>query len=280
MSPAKAQTKPTPQHKSPTNKRGIAAGIGKHTRRLGLGALGFFLAVAVWQAIYALDIIRPGLLPSPFAVFTETMALITGAGSADIIVSTRRVLLGVLIGVTAAIPVGFLLGWYRTVRALLDPLMNFLRALPPIALVPLVIVYLGIGERARLVILVYAAFFAGVVILYEGIVSIDPIYIRAAQVLGINRKELFFKVVLPLTVPHILTALRVALGVAWATLVAAELIAAQTGLGAVIQRAQNFFQISRIYAGILLIGALALIMDRTVRVSMNYLVRWQERVDR
>ena len=133
-------------------------------------------------------------------------------------------------------PVGFCLGWYRGLRSFVDPVINFFRALPPIALIPLVIVYFGIGEAAKTMILFYASFFAGVIVMYEGIAQISPIYVRVARTLGANDFEIFAKVIVPLTVPHILTAIRVALGVAWATLVASELIAAQEGLGALNQR--------------------------------------------
>ena len=147
-----------------------------------------------------------------------------------------------------------MLGWYQHVRTFIDPLMNFFRALPPIALIPLVIVYFGIGEVAKIVILFYASFFAGVIVMYEGIAQISPIYVRVSRTLGATDAEIFRKVIIPLTVPHILTALRVALGVAWATLVASELIAAQQGLGALIQNASSFFQLDIIYVGIICIG--------------------------
>ena len=154
-----------------------------------------------------------------------------------------------------------MLGWYRDVRRFIDPLLNFFRALPPIALIPLVIVYFGIGEVAKVVILFYASFFAGVIVMYEGIAQISPIYVRVSRTLGATDGEIFRKVIVPLTVPHMLTALRVALGVAWATLVASELIAAQQGLGALIQNASSFFQLDIIYVGIICIGLIALAMD-------------------
>ncbi|MFO8141610.1 MAG: ABC transporter permease subunit, partial [Marinobacter sp.] len=122
----------------------------------------------------------------------------------------------------------------------------------------------------------YAAFFASVVVMYEGISGIDPIFIRAARTLGASGFEIFTKVVFSLSVPHILTALRVALGVSWATLVAAELVAAQEGLGAVIQDASNYFQIAVIYLGIIIIGLLALIMDRLISWLTSYFTRWKE----
>jgi NitT/TauT family transport system permease protein len=164
------------------------------------------------------------------------------------------------------------------VRTIIDPVINFFRALPPIALIPLVIVYFGIGEPAKIVILFYASFFAGVIVMYEGIAQISPIYVRVARTLGATDAEIFRKVIVPLTVPHMLTALRVALGVAWATLVASELIAAREGLGALIQNASSFFQLDIIYVGIICIGFIALAMDLALRALARRFLSWQERI--
>jgi NitT/TauT family transport system permease protein len=141
-----------------------------------------------------------------------------------------------------------------------------------------VIVYFGIGEIAKVVILFYASFFAGVIVMYEGIAQISPIFVRVARTLGATDGEIFRKVIVPLTVPHMLTALRVALGVAWATLVASELIAAQQGLGALIQNASSFFQLDIIYVGIICIGFIALAMDFALRSVARRMVAWQDRL--
>lgn len=246
-----------------------------------MGAGGFGILVLCWYGIYWAGIVSRGLLPAPAAVFAALWARALHADLAgDIAASIERVSLGVVIGVSAALPVGFLLAWYRPIRAFADPPINFFRALPPIALIPLVVVYFGIGEVARVSVLVYASFFAAVVVIYEGIAATEEIYVRAARALGATDLEVFAYVVVPLAVPHFFVALRVALGVSWATLVAAELIAAQNGLGAVIQNASNFFQVPTIYGGIILIGISALVMDQFVRVAMGSVVRWQERVTR
>lgn len=242
-----------------------------------LRTLPFVLVVAIWQGLHAAGVVSPALLPSPRQVFEAGVRLANrGVLLEHITASTTRVLLGVVIGVTLAIPVGFVLGWFPAVRGFLDPLINFFRALPPIALVPLVVVYVGIGENGRLFVLIYAAFFPATVVIYEGITAIESIFVRAARVLGASGLELFGKVVLPFTVPHILTAFRVALGVAWATLVAAELVAARKGLGAMIQDASNFFQIPVIFLGIIVIGAIALAMDALVRAVVARFVTWRE----
>ena len=237
----------------------------------------FGVLFAVWYVVYFLEVIKPVLFPPPHLVLEKAIFLFTeGDLLFDMFSSIQRVTIGVLLGVTVAVPVGFVLGWKQRLGSFFQPLINFFRALPPIALIPLVIVYFGIGEFAKTTVLFYAAFFASVVVMYEGISGIDPIFIRAAKTLGASGTEIFTKVVFPLSVPHILTALRVSLGVSWATLVAAELVAAQTGLGAVIQDASNYFQIPIIYMGIALIGFLALIMDLVIRRLTSYFTRWQE----
>lgn len=250
-------------------------------RQWSLGIVGFLVLIGLWYLVYVLGVFRQGLLPPPDQVLSVVVERFqSGEILDDIYASIRRIAIGVLIGLAVAVPIGFLLGWYRRLRAMFDPLVNFLRALPPIALIPLVIVYFGIGELARVSVLVYAAFFASVIVIYEGVIAIEERYVRAARTLGASEWEIFSKVALPLSVPSILVALRVALGVSWATLVAAELIAAQQGLGAVIQDAGNFFQIPLVYGGIILIGIAALVMDRLVRRATERLVNWQERVER
>jgi NitT/TauT family transport system permease protein len=236
--------------------------------------------VLLWYLIAWSGVVNPGLVPVPHQVAERFWNLLTrDTLGLDILVSTERVALGVTLGIMFAVPVGFVIGWYRHVRSFVDPLINFFRALPPIALIPLVIVYFGIGELAKIVILFYAAFFAGVIVMYEGIGQISPIFVRVARTLGATDVEIFRKVIIPLAVPHMLTALRVALGVAWATLVASELIAAQQGLGAVIQNASSFFQLDTIYVGIICIGFVALAMDLVLRAFARRLISWQERIN-
>ena len=238
----------------------------------------WLVLLALWYAVHYSGFINPALVPAPHAVAAKFIELMQSRLPMDIVMSTRRVLIGVLAGVTLALPVGFLIGWYPSVRTIVDPLINFFRALPPIALIPLVIIYFGVDELAKNVILFYAAFFAGVIVMYEGISQISPVYIRVAQTLGATDFEIFRKVIIPYAVPHIITALRVALGVAWATLVASELLAAQQGLGALIQDAGAFFQIDTIYVGIVCIGFIALAMDVILRFLARRFVSWQDRI--
>jgi len=247
-------------------------------RRAALIAAPWVLIVLAWYGVRLSGLVSPALVPSPLDVLDNFANLMQTRLPHDILMSTQRVVLGVFLGIVLAVPVGFVLGWYKSVRSFVDPVINFFRALPPIALIPLVIVYFGIGESAKIAILFYASFFAGVIVMYEGIAQINPIFVRVSRTLGASDAEIFRKVIVPLTVPHMLTALRVALGVAWATLVASELIAAQQGLGALIQDASSFFQLEIIYVGIICIGLIALIMDLTLRALTRRLLAWQERI--
>lgn len=272
-----ADSWPADPRRPPTVPKGLT--VSKLLGRVLWPLAGIGLFVLAWYATALSGVVPSGQLPRPDQVldalverFRDDSLLL------DVRLSVLRVVIGVVIGCSLALPVGFLLAWYTPLRQMFDPLFSFFRALPPIALIPLVIIYLGIGEQARLFILCYAAFFASVVVIYEGIASIDEIYVRAARSMGATQAELFTKVVVPLAVPQVLVAVRVALGVCWATLVAAELIAAQRGLGATIQDAANFFQIEMVYGGVVLIGACALVMDRVLAVVMQRAVRWQERV--
>lgn len=249
--------------------------------RTALGCLGFVVIVLAWQASSNWGLLKPGLVPQPLTVARVLVdGLASGDLLSDLIVSSQRVVVGIAIGMAAAIPLGFALGWFPKARVTFNPLVNFFRALPPIALVPLVIIYFGIGELAREVILVYGAFFATVIIVYEGVGSIEEKYVRAGQTLGASRLEVFTRVVFPLSLPHVFTAARVSLGVGWSSLVAAELVAAQDGLGAAIQNASNFLDVPRMYAGIILIGICALVMDLAIRAVAAHVLRWQDRGDR
>lgn len=248
-------------------------------KKLFVLALPWICVVAAWTLLHYSGIVNPALIPTPAQVARRFWQLMSnGKLPIDMLISTQRVLVGVVLGTLLAVPTGFVLGWNRSVHVFADPLINFFRALPPIALIPLVVVYFGIGEAAKVVILFYAAFFSGVIVMYEGISQISPIYIRVARTLGATDGEIFRRVIVSLSLPHILTAVRVELGVVWATLVASELIAAQSGLGAMIQNASSFFQLDVIYLGIICIGLIALIMDLILRKVSHRFLSWQDRI--
>jgi NitT/TauT family transport system permease protein len=247
--------------------------------KAGYFATSFGILFIVWELTRAVGLIDPKLFPSIQAVFKAFLVgLRDGSLQMHIYASFMRVLISFAIGILLAVVFGFLVGWFRVVRLFLDPVISFFRALPPIALIPLMIIFFGIGETSKLVVLSYAAFFPAMVVIYQALVGLDPIYIRAAKTLGAGNMEIFRKIILPQLVPHIITACRVSLGVCWATLVAAELIAAQKGIGAMMVDAQNFFQMAPLVLGILLIGAISLVMDGAVRAIERRATSWQEKI--
>ena len=245
--------------------------------RIILGLLGAVVMVLAWHLLAVSGMVPGAGVPPPLDVLSASQSMVREGLLLDLRITVTRVAIGVAVGSLLALPVGFLLAWYPTLRAMFEPLVNFFRALPPIALVPLVIVIFGIGEDARILVLIYASFFASVIVLFEGIGGLDPTLVRAARVLGANGWELFTRTVVPASLPHVFTALRVALGVSWATVVAAELVAAQRGLGAAIQKAGQFYNIDQMYVGIVLIGVCALVMDLGLKQLQSWLTRWQEK---
>ena len=188
------------------------------------GALSFAGGIGLWWLATLGGLSE---LPSPWAVLTRAIELaIDGQLWTDTFSSLKRVLIGFAIGSVLAVPVGFLMGWYRTARVIIDPWIQFFRVIPPLAIIPLAIVTLGIDEKPKVFVIFLAAFLSAVVSTYQGVVSVDRTYINAARVLGASDATIFRRVIIPASTPFILVGFRIGLGSAWATVVAAELIAA------------------------------------------------------
>jgi len=233
------------------------------------------LGIAAWAAAAAAS--SNTLFPSPREVLLAGWGLLLdGTLFENAMASLGRVAAGFLLGVALAIPAGFLMGWYRLARGLVEPWVQFLRTVPPLALIPLVIVVLGIGEDAKIFVIFLAAFLACVLATYQGVRNVDNTLINAARVLGAGDFAIFSRVVVPASTPFIFVGMRVALGSSWATLVASELIAAPTGLGRMMQVATQFLQTDRIIVGIFMIGLLGFAMDRFLLWAERRLTAWQE----
>nr|WP_244977859.1 ABC transporter permease [Aureimonas jatrophae] len=217
-------------------------------------------------------------LPTPVEVLRQAAASIeSGQLLRDALASLARVLSGFLLGVALAIPVGFLMGWYPTARALIEPYVQFFRTIPPLAIIPLAIVTMGIGEVPKVFVIFLAAFLTSVVATFQGVVSVDRTLINAARVLGARDATIFRRVVIPASTPFIMVGVRIGLGSAWATVVAAELIAAQSGLGFRMQQGQLYYDLPVIFVSLITIGLLGLVMDRIVIAADRRLTAWQEK---
>lgn len=248
---------------------------GRERPLLGLYAVTLVLGIAVWYLAAAFG--GNPLVPTPLEVLVEAWEIaLNGTLWENTSASLVRVVLGFGLGVAVAIPAGFLMGWYWLARGLVEPWVQFFRTVPPLALLPLVIVIIGIGEDAKVFVIFLAAFLACVLATFQGVRNVDITMINAARVLGAKDLTIFARVVIPASTPFIFVGMRVALGSAWATLVAAELIAAPTGLGRMMQSAAQFLQTDRIVVGIIMIGLLGFVMDRGLLLAERRLTAWQE----
>ena len=189
--------------------------------------------------------------------------------------SFQRVLLGWAIAFAAAIPTAFLMGWYRTFRDIVDPWIQFLRTIPPIALIPMVILLMGTGEKAKITVIFITAFLVMTVTIYQGIRNLDYTLVKAAYTFGANDFSIFVRVVVPYTFPYILTAARLGVSTALTTLIAAEMTGTFYGLGSMIQTAQIYFRMDKVMLGIICIGIIGFILDRLLLLAEKKLTRWQ-----
>jgi taurine transport system permease protein len=188
--------------------------------------------------------------------------------------SLGRIGLALLFAVLTAIPVGIAIGHNRIARGILDPLIEFYRPIPPLAYLPLIVIWCGIGELSK-VLLIYLAIFAPIAIATAtGVRNVDSAKLRAAQSLGASRAQLVRHVILPGALPDILTGVRIGLGVGWSTLVAAELIAATSGLGFMVQSAAQFLVTDVVVLGILVIALIAFALEMSLRALQRKLVPW------
>lgn len=189
--------------------------------------------------------------------------------------SVRRVLQGVFLGAVVGIPIGFAMGLSSFWRGLLDPVVEFMRPIPPLALIPLVILWLGIDERAKVSLLFFAALFIMIIAARAGVSSVWISKVHAAYSLGASKTQVLRHVILPNALPEIFTGLRTAMGVCWGTLVAAELVAADKGLGSMILIAKNFLQTEVVVLGIIIIGAIGFAIEMIMRRLESWLVPWR-----
>ncbi|RMI34615.1 ABC transporter permease [Streptomyces triticirhizae] len=240
-----------------------------------LNLVALVLGLGLWSLLAAANVES---LPGPPEVGRRFGELASdGTLAEDALASLRRVFVGFALGTVAAVPVGFLMGWYAVARGLLEPWVQFFRTIPPLALIPLAVVLMGIDETPKIFVIFLAAFLSSVVATLQGVVDVDRTLINAARVLGARDHTIFLRVVIPASTPFILVGMRIGLGSAWATLVAAELIAAQEGLGFRMQQAQLYYDLPTIFVGLICIGVLGLLMDRLLLFAERRLTGWQER---
>jgi ABC-type nitrate/sulfonate/bicarbonate transport system permease component len=241
--------------------------------------VGFFV---VWYAASLINthvwrVFNPILLPPPHDVLVAAINLTTsGELPRDIAASLSRVVLGFLIAAVLGVCLGTLVGRSRTIEKLLEPALELMRPIPPLAFLPVFVLWFGIGESSKIAFITYAAFFPIFTTTNEGIKFVDIFLIRAAQTLGASEGEIFRLVVLPAAMPSIITGLRVGFAQCLFVIVAAEFIAADSGLGFLINDSRSFFLMSDMLVGAAVIGLIGFIFNSLLRRLEARLLRWRE----
>lgn len=254
------------------------------SRQLTLSVATLAVLLAIWWAVTALQLISPLFLPSPWQVLQKLLTIAGPQGFMDatlwqhLAASLTRIAIALVLAAIVGVPVGIAMGLSPTVRGILDPLIELYRPVPPLAWLPLVIIWFGIGETPK-ILLIYLAIFAPVVMsTLAGVKSAQQVRVRAVQSLGASRAQVLWLVILPGALPEILTGLRIGLGVGWSTLVAAELIAATRGLGFMVQSAGEFLATDVVLAGIAVIAIIAFVLELGLRALQRRLTPWHGEV--
>jgi taurine transport system permease protein len=239
--------------------------------------------IGAWFAITEAGLVKPLFLPKPQSVFQQFMEYVTGAANdkplwEHFIASMARVFSAFLLACLTAIPVGIAMGMSRVARGIFDPPIEFYRPLPPLAYLPLIIIWFGIDEFPK-VLLIYLSCFAPLALAARaGMKSAAQEQINAAYSMGASYFQVIRHVILPSAMPEILVGMRIAIGFGWTTLVAAEMVAANVGLGQMVLNASNFLRTDIVVMGIIIIGVVAYLFDLLMRKIEQRLVPWKGRM--
>ena len=237
----------------------------------------------VWFVVTRLGLIKPLFLPSPQAVWQQFYEYLTGAANdkplwQHFAASMGRVFLAFAAACLTAIPIGIAMGMSRVARGIFDPPIEFYRPLPPLAYLPLIIIWFGIDEMPK-VLLIYLACFAPLALAARsGMKSASQEQMNAAYSMGASYGQVIRHVILPSALPEILVGMRIAIGFGWTTLVAAEMVAANVGLGQMVLNASNFLRTDIVIMGIIVIGIVAYLFDLLMRWIERRLVPWKGRM--
>jgi len=245
--------------------------------------LPLLLLICLWQVVCFLGIFPSYVLPSPIEIVKGFHALLTTGMPPGhllynhILYSLYRVGLGFAVACALGIPLGLLMGWFPQFYRLFSPIIELVRPIPPLAWIPIAIVWLGIGIRSAVFIIFLGAFFPVLLNTASGVLSINPILVDAAKTLNATQKDIFFKVLVPGSLPSIFVGMRVGMGVAWMTLVAAEFTGVKEGygLGFMIMTARDIQRPDEILAGMFIIGMIGFTIDWLLRTWESSVRPWQ-----
>lgn len=242
--------------------------------------LSIFTLILLWYLSEKLEWVNPLFWPPMSDVWLQ-LQTISAEGYRNVTllehigISVFRVIAGFLLGCAVGIPLGFTLALSKTMNRIFDPIVEFFRPLPPLALIPLVILWLGIGEGAKIFLLFLASLWIMALSTRSGVLATNIAKIHAAYTLNANKYQILTQVILPNALPEIFTGMRVSMGVCWGTVVAAELVAAESGVGMMIMVASKFLSTDIVVLGVILISLIAYGLDIIMRYLEHILVPWR-----
>ncbi|UNK21260.1 ABC transporter permease [Paenibacillus sp. N3/727] len=236
--------------------------------------IGFVILIAVWQAIIMIGKYNSALFPTPIQVWEGILSLVKdGTLFVHFQVSMMRFLTGYLSAVVSAIVLGLIFGRIPALWGVIDPIVQLLRPVSPIAWSPFIVLWFGIGNMPAIVIIFIAAFFPVLLSTVAAVRKVEKTYLKVAQNFEIKKFELLRKIIFPAAFPYIANGLHIAVGTAWIFLVAGEMIGTQSGLGYLIVDARNSLRLDLVMAGILFIGVAGLLLDKVVGLFENWINR-------
>ena len=248
-------------------------------RNLRLERIGYIasplIVIMIWKIVTYLRMFDPVILPSPESIGQAFLSeLISGELLKHIQISLYRVFLGFGIGSAMAVSLGLLIGWSETAKSFVDPIVEIVRPIPPMAWIPLSILWFGIGELPKIFIIILGVFFPVLTNTVVGVKSIEKGLLKLARSMGLKGFTLFKEVIVFGASPYIITGLRIGLGFGWMCLVTAELIAAQAGLGYMIEEAKMLLLTNKVILGMLTIGFLGILIDRLIIRLEKIVLPW------
>ncbi|MHB8618055.1 MAG: ABC transporter permease [Chloroflexota bacterium] len=266
--------------------RGPRVGRSARWARWGHGAsyvLVLLSAFAIWQALASVHVFPSVALPSPYGVYrafaiTSTQGYLGKTLGQDVLYSVMRVGVGFVGAVVLGVPIGLLMAESGLVHRVIDPFLQLGRPVPPLAYIPLFVVWFGLGEFPKVLLILVGTIPIMIISTIGGVRNIPAQRFEVARCLGADRRQIFYQVTLPSTLPEIFTGMKVGIGIAWSTLVAAELIAASAGLGWLVEQAATQLRTGIVIAGIVVIGVLGYLMEIGIRSLERVVVPWRGHV--
>jgi taurine transport system permease protein len=245
-----------------------------------LTVMTWVIIIGSWYLVTKFEVFSATLVPSPYRVWM-TFLNIMDVGYNKIPLgmhlwaSFRRLFLAMFLAIITAIPLGLLSGYSTRIRAVVDSIVQFYRPLPPLAYYTLLILWFGIDDKSKVILLFLAGFAPIYIACVSAVSKINEDYILSAKSLGASERDVFYKIVLPACMPEIFTGLRTAMGVAYTTLVSSEMVAATSGIGWMVLDASNYLKSDVIFVGILIMGATGILIDIGLRFLEEKIVFWK-----